>query len=222
MRKGSKHTQETIEKIRIIKKAQGGHTHSEESKAKIRTSKLGSRNPNYGKQPSAETRRKLSLSRTGTKNHQWGKPRTKEVRAKISASLKGSNSPNYGKPRDDAIVRKVMLSNRVRPNKAELKLQEILDRYFPKQWKFVGDGEVIIGGLCPDFINVNNEKTLLELYGSYWHSSKLLRNWKSTELGRIMHYNSYGFKCLIIWEKELGNEDALIRKIKTYGKHTRS
>lgn len=222
MRKGSKHTPETIEKLREAGRKQGGHPHSEESKAKIHASKLGSRNPNYGKHPSAETHRKLSLSRIGSKNSFYGRHHSAETREKIRLAGLGEKNHNYGKPRDDAIVRKVMLSNRVRPNKAELKLQEILDRYFPKQWKFVGDGEVIIGGLCPDFINVNNEKTLLELYGSYWHSSKLLRNWKSTELGRIMHYNSYGFKCLIVWEKELSNEEALIRKIKTHGKHTRS
>lgn len=233
MRRGSCHS---IETIRQIGKANRGRHHTKEelakmrlagfkrkqsleTRAKISQTHLGPKNPNYGKHLSAETRRKLSLSHTGARNHQWGKPIPKEVRAKISASLKGKNHPNYGKSRDDETVRKIIQSNRLKPNKAELHLQSILNIQFPNQWKFVGNGEVIIGGLCPDFVNVNNEKTLLELYGSYWHSEKMLRNWKSTELGRIMLYNSYGFKCLIIWEKELNNEEALIRKIETYGTH---
>jgi len=192
-----------------------GKRHTSETKDKISETHLGMRNPNYGKHPSDETRRKLSLSHRGTRNHQWGKSIPLEIRAKISASLIGSNHLNYGKPRDDAIVRKIMVSNRVKPNKAELKLQKILNQYFPNEWKFVGDGQVIIGGLCPDFININNKKLLIELYGSYWHSDEQLRNWKSTELGRIMYYNSYGFKCIVIWEKELRDKENLVGKIKS-------
>lgn len=192
-----------------------GKKHTPEEIAKLRLSKLGSKNPNYGKHPSPETRAKLSASRIGEKHYFYGKHHTAETRELLRIASSGSNHPNYGKPRDDDIVRKIIRSNKLKPNKAELRLQTILDTHFPNKWKFVGDGQFIVGGLCPDFLNINSKKQLIELYGSYWHSEKRLRNWKSTELGRVMHYNSYGFKCLIIWESELKAEAQLVEKIRT-------
>lgn len=218
MRKGSHASIETRIKVSIAKCGRNnpwyGKHHTAETKAKMSETHLGMRNPNYGKHPSEETRRKLSASRIGSKNPFYGKHHTEETRQRLKLASSGSGNFNYGKPRDNEVVRKIIKSNRLKPNKAELQLQNILNTHFPNEWKFVGDGQVIIGGLCPDFININNRKLLIELYGSYWHSEKQLRNWKSTELGRIMHYNSYGFKCIVIWEKELRDKENLIGKIK--------
>jgi G:T-mismatch repair DNA endonuclease (very short patch repair protein) len=197
-----------------MKLAHLGKKHTVETRAKISESHLGEKNPNYGKHPSPETRVKLVASRTGSKNHQYGKPRTQETRAKISNSLKGEYNFNYGKPRESYIVRKIMQSNRVKPNKAELRLQHILETHFPGQWRFVGDGHLIIGGLCPDFLNINNKKEIIELFGSYWHSEKQVKRANQTEAGRIKHYEAYSFRCLIVWENELKDEVILVQKIK--------
>lgn len=178
----NKHTKEELEKMRI---ATTGRRHSVETKAKISANHLGKLNPNYGKHPSLETRAKLSVSRRGEKN------------------------PFYGKRHSEEILHRILCPSK--PNKQELKLQAILDSYFPGEWKFVGDGQVIIGGLCPDFTNINGKKYLIELFEDYWHSK--VRSWTRTELGRIMCYNSYGYKCLVIWEHELKNEVALVEKL---------
>ena len=211
--KGRKHTPEELEKMRL---AGLGRKHTEETRAKISQSHLGEKNPNYGKKFSPEYRAKLSAAQAGLKNHQYGNSRTPEVRAKISAKLKGERHPNYGKPRESYIVRKIMQSNRVKPNKAELRLQSILDHYFPGQWKFVGDGHLIIGGLCPDFLNTNNKKQIIEMFGSYWHSEKQVKRANQTETGRIKHYEAYAFKCLIVWENELKDEAQLVKKIQAW------
>ena len=164
--------------------------HTPETKAKISRSHLGILNPNYGKHPSLETRAKLRASRIGVKN------------------------PFYGKRHSEETLRKIL---RIQPpNKQEQCLQRLLDSYFPGEWKFVGDGQLFVGGLCPDFTNVNGKKCLLELYGDFWHSDKVVKNWTRTELGRIMHYNSYGFKCLVIWERELKDEKALVARIRQW------
>lgn len=181
----NKHTPEELEKMRI---AATGRRHSVETKAKISKSHLGKLNPNYGKHPSPETSAKLSASRIGKKN------------------------PFYGK-HHSAQTLQIILQIKP-PNKQELKLQAILDSYFPSEWKFVGDGQVIIGGLCPDFTNINGKKCLIELFGDYWHSK--IESWTRTELGRIMCYNSYGYKCLVIWEHELKDEKALVERLKKW------
>ena len=89
--------------------------HTEESKEKIRQSKLGSKNPMYGKTRivSQEERRKISERQKGEKNHMFGiklseerkeKARsykhTEDVKKRISKALtkrKGENHPLYGK-----------------------------------------------------------------------------------------------------------------------------
>lgn len=48
---------------------QKGYRHTEEEKEKIRQSKLGANNPNFGKKLSDETRTKMSVSRTGVKRY---------------------------------------------------------------------------------------------------------------------------------------------------------
>lgn len=58
-----------------------------------------------------------------------------------------------------------------------------------------------------------------QLYGDYWHSeSKTKGKWRKTELGRIMAFNSLGFRCLVIWECELKDEQAVVAKVKQFMK----
>ena len=59
---------------------------TEETKEKIRKSKLGDKNPNYGKSPTEETRAKMSTS-------QIGRHHTQESKDKISQSKKGIKRP---------------------------------------------------------------------------------------------------------------------------------
>ena len=60
--RGWKMSEEAKEKLRIINT---GRTLSDEAKEKIRLSKLGEKNPNYGKSPSKETREKISKAGKG-------------------------------------------------------------------------------------------------------------------------------------------------------------
>lgn len=130
---------------------------------------------------------------------------TKENLKKMSkATKKHWKIPNY--------VKKQMQANQVRPNGPELLLDFILQNYFPDEWKYVGDGQVIIEGLCPDFINCNGKKKIIELFGSYWHNRKNMK-WHQTEQGRKEIFKKIGFDTLIIWEHELNNESLLLQKI---------
>lgn len=116
------------------------------------------------------------------------------------------------------------------PNKAEKMLDSYLQENFPNEWKFVGDGSVFINCMCPDFINVNGKKQIIELFGDFWHAHPdkykpndiISHNMTAQQIwdrdkARIESFSSYGFKCLVIWEKDLKNIELIKGKIKQIG-----
>ncbi len=97
------------------------------------------------------------------------------------------------------------------PNKLEISMEKIIkDNGFP--YKYVGSGEVIIGYWNPDFININGQKKLIEVFGDYWH-----RN--DNPQSRINRFKKYGFDTLVIWEHELKSVDNVVKKIREFDKH---
>jgi len=53
-----------------------------------------------------------------------------------------------------------MAGMNIKPNKPETLLLELADIACPNEYKFTGDGEIIIDGLCPDLFNINGKKKL--------------------------------------------------------------
>ncbi len=137
---------------------------------------IGAKNPYYGRKHSLVTRQKMSRSHMGV-------PLSEKCRKSMSRS-------RLGKPLSNEHVKAIIRGNKVRPNKIELRLLAILG---PK-WRFVGDGQLVIGGKCPDFWD--GRRKLIEFYGEYWHSP-------GDEEERISHFNAYGYECRIIWQREL-------------------
>lgn len=72
-----------------------GRPCSDETKSKIAATKVGDKNPNYGKKLSEETRHKMSVSRMGCKNPQYGKPHTYETKLKLSVANSGENNAHW-------------------------------------------------------------------------------------------------------------------------------
>ena len=171
-----------------------------------------------GKNLSEEHKAKISEN-----NHWRGKPsiaKRPDVAKKISITLKErfkdhKNHPCYGKHwklkketidnirkttkrlwQNPDFVKKQMKARNVTPNKTELWLERFINKILPNEYKFVGDGEFILGGKCPDFLNINGKKKLIELYGDYWHKGQEPQD-------RIDYFKKYGFNTLIIWESEL-------------------
>lgn len=97
------------------------------------------------------------------------------------------------------------------PNKAELFLADVLEKMYPAEWKFVGDGQVIIAGKNPDFVNVNGQKKIIELYGERWHQGDDPQERKAV-------FAPFGYKTLVIWSKELGDQRSLKNKIRCFCK----
>lgn len=136
----------------------------------------------------------------------WQNP---TLRAKMIESRRRfwqSNSPEFINMR-----MKMIAGLNLRPNKPEMAVLTILNDMFPSEWEYVGDGQVIIGGLNPDIINVNGKKLIIEVFGDYWHTQKM-KPYRINE-GRVDVYAQYGYKTLIIWERETKNIDTLKTKI---------
>jgi len=210
---GKHHTNEVRARLRSINL---GKQPSSETRLKMSIALSGENNPMYGKYHSQESKEKNRLSNLGKHHH------SKELREKMS--FKGENHPMFGKHQTKEAKDKMSASAKLRwqkeeyfskqretrntkPNKSELRLQSVLNEYFPNTYKYVGDYQICIGGRFPDFINVNGEKEVIELFGIFYHKPD------ETE-SLINHYKQYGFSCIIIWDAELENKEALIKHIK--------
>lgn len=95
-----------------------------------------------------------------------------------------------------------------KPTRPEKRLTKIIVKH-DLPFKYVGDGEFMLGRKCPDFLNSNGKKQLIELWGNYWHKN-------DDPEKRINFFRQYGFETLIIWEDELRNEPQLVEKIQSF------
>lgn len=100
------------------------------------------------------------------------------------------------------------------PTSLELKGMKIIEQ-LGLPYKFVGDGQVMINGKFPDFINCNGQKKIIEFFGSLWHNQPNLP-YSRTEVGTKEAYAEYGYDTLVIWDYEMKDTNAVIEKIKRF------
>lgn len=63
-----------------------------------------------------------------------------------------------------------------------------------------------MGRLCPDFVNVNGQKKIIEVFGEAYHDPKVSASpvpFNRTEKGRKQIFRKYGYDTLVIWTKEI-------------------
>ena len=237
---GKRHTQAGKDKMSLAHK---GKTLTLETRAKISASLVGrvkapftaehkaklsivmmGHQINLGKHHTKETRAKISEALTG-------EVLSPETRAKMSKAQKiAQNTPESKDKRRKAMkhvwvilpvqrrnkwIKAMMAGSNIKPNKPETLILKLLKKHYPNEYKYVGDGQVIIGGCNPDFINVNGKKHIIECYGDYWHTDRV-RCYKETEEGRIKLFSQYGYRTLIIWENELKDDKKLLEKIQSF------
>lgn len=227
---GRKHTTETKEKIRL---SVSGPSHpmfgkhlSDETRMGISLAKLGK--PGWKPTPKQIENRRLNLigrtrppdavertrlANTGKKRtleqnernrlaHRGlpGKKHSPEAIAKmVVAAYKRYENPEYCRKRMKGLHSKTQLEKRI---------DVLLQALYPNEFKYNGGCEcdITIGGFTPDFVNVNGRKQLVEAFGSHWHP-------EVDEKIKQERYAKYGYSALIIWERELKDENALIQKI---------
>lgn len=167
-----------------------GTNHSEETKEKMSDSrKKLCEDPHFRKQIS-----KMNLKT-------WSDP---EYRKRMKKMWKEKwIDPDYAK-------RRFATLRTIRPTKPELMMEELLNEFFPNEYKYVGDGDIWISGKNPDFININGQKKIIEVFGDYWH-----RN--DNPQDRVDIFTPYGYQTLVIWEEDLYKDISfVIRKLQRF------
>lgn len=169
---------------------------------------------------SSEHNRKVSDSRKGivfseehinnlSKSHKGQKPNnTPEGNKKISETMKKVWA-NRSEKEKEVIFGKIFKKNGFKPTGLEIKFNSFLQDNFSDEWKYVGDGQVWFGGKCPDFINYNGKKKLIEIFGRYWHKPE-------DEEIRKNHFKQFGFDTIVVWDYELKNLSELREKIQVF------
>lgn len=107
----------------------------------------------------------------------------------------------------EEVLQKALKSLKVKPNKMEKELNNIIQYILPNEYKTNVKANVLtLSGKIPDFVNVNGKKKLIEFNGDYWHTEE------ETEK-RVELFKSLGWETLIIWEHELKDKNLVINKI---------
>jgi len=102
-------------------------------------------------------------------------------------------------------IRNAQLSNQGTPNVVEKILLKMISKF---GFEYVGDGSFIINKVNPDFV-IKDKQLAIELAGEHWHK-------KEYEINRPKKFEEIGWKCLVIWVKELKNSEVLCQKIQNW------
>lgn len=101
----------------------------------------------------------------------------------------------------------------------EQKLEQILHENFSGDWRYTGQGDIVIGRCSPDFFHVNGKKAIIELYGCYHHNCPTCKlepfpRSPDQDLRRIQMFEDMGFKTLVIWQHQLKDPDQIVNRVR--------
>jgi hypothetical protein len=92
-------------------------------------------------------------------------------------------------------IKKIIKRMIKRPTSLERRFIDIIQKY-KLPYKYVGDGSFLIGFKNPDFININGDKSCIEVANRFHHQG----DWA---IKRREHFKNYGWDCAIIFEDEM-------------------
>jgi len=143
----------------------------------------------YGEERAVEVRRKNSESHEGYVMPQEQRDKISETNSKITKEL--WKDKIYREKHIRGFLKTILK----RPTSLEQKVISICELY-TLPFKYVGDGQVIIAGKNPDFIETNGKKLLIESYGFFWHEDNY-------EEERRKVFAPFGYKTLFLGEDVL-------------------
>lgn len=118
----------------------------------------------------------------------------------------------------ERVIKRTLKALFKRPTKLEQKYVFFFNKY-SLPLAYCGNGSLIIDGKNPDFYENNGKKICIEVANK---KQKMVRSrgkyksWQEYEQQRIEHFAKYNWKCLVLWQDELKNEEVLLDKIKNF------
>jgi len=166
--KGKNHTEETKEKISMVKKGQHFSPKTEFKKGQVPYNK--------GVPMSKETKRKVSLAKKGKKLG----PFSEEHKKKISLGRIGIPSPMKGKKFSEAHKQKIRSATlkqyesgtfpqRMNTKPERMLKEELLNRGYVEGEDFIHQYKFMNKFMC-DFV-LPIQKIVVEVYGDFWHAN---------------------------------------------------
>jgi len=136
-----------------------------------------------------------------------------EHRAKISRT-NSDGRRKWTPEQRERLLPGFLKRTRMRPTSIEKIFNSLIEKHH-LPYKYVGDGYTWIAGRCPDYLNINGKKEVVEVFSRWWHDPAVNPRVKPQHLfdATLAHYAKYGFNCIIIWEEELQNESAVLEKL---------
>ena len=195
------YTEAELNKGKKISQSKQGYHWTEEQKKILSEAHIGTK---VKLTPEGRERKRQSLL-----GNRYQQNRTAPCSEECKQKIGKANAINMRKKwQEESYSSRQMKAIHNSPNKQEQKLTVLIDtNHLP--FKYVGDGQFILGGKCPDFLNTDGKKQLIELFGTYWHGILDVGN-------RVEYFRQYGFSTLVIWEDELENESKVLKKIKRF------
>ena len=201
--KGYKQTKEHTNKILESRK---WYKHSEETKQKIKISKL--KNPSIswslGKKLTEEHKKNISKSRKGIQARKPGFKQTQEIKDKIRNTLKGRKPWNTGKRGvyskewiQEAKNRRLKQILPIKDSSIEIKIQSYLKQL---NIEFFIHQRIDINHAYQCDILIPSMNLVIECDGTYWHSYPIGREIDHIRTKELMEK---GFKVLRLWENEI-------------------
>lgn len=154
-----------------------------------------------------ESHKRVGEKRRGIKfSEKWRKNLSISHKGKSfphPAARKNWQNPEYREKHIKAILKGLSR----RPTSLEQKAIGFHKKY-NLPFTYCGDGTLLIGYKNPDFYESNGKKICLE------YANRVLRHHpENYEQKRIEHFAKYGWRCLVIRDNELDDEEGLVKKI---------
>ena len=158
-----------------------------------------------------------SESQCGSLGHFFGRTHTEAAKRKVQRF--GTANPMYGRKHSEKTLKKMRRKRRARRfpshhTKPELQFESICAKY-NLPFRYTGDSTLWIGSedttkLNPDFCSTDNNKTVVEVFGNFWHDPALNPNVAITATYeyRDRHFRENGYSMIVFWESELKQANA--------------
>lgn len=113
------------------------------------------------------------------------------------------------------VIANTLKSLETKPTRPERTFMQIIEKE-KLPFQYVGDGQLVMSGLCPDFVRTDDVRQIIEIFGSYWHRDRENVPYYQTEKGRKHVFYDHGYETLIIWDNELSNEETVVEKVRRF------
>lgn len=190
----------------------GKSIHTKESKRKISESlkmkwedkefkkkHIGENHPFYGKTRKFDETWRKKIGKV------WkGRKHSEETKKKMSESAK-EKFQEMDEEDYKEWLNNVVKSMEKKPTSLEVKTEKILDKLFPNEWRYVGDGSLWLGfpPMNPDFVHIERD-IVIEVFAKFFKE----RNGgvDSYIKERMEKFNELGFSCVFFPAEEVSDE----------------